>query len=117
MSLSFDLLVNLVVVLALAFVALKLLHRLSGGAGSGDPGFRVVRRLPLGPHHAVCVLRVGKRLLLVGVTQHAVQLLTELDPDEALEPTLPTPPTVTTIGWDPLLVRIGERVRQWLGRG
>lgn len=63
------------------------------------PQLSVVGRHTLGRHASVAVLAVGDRRLLIGVTEHGITLLTELDrveateaeaSDEAVGPTLRT---------------------------
>ncbi len=49
-------------------------------AGGGRQGLRLVDRLALGPKHAVCLINVAGRYLVVGVAEREMNLLTELDP-------------------------------------
>jgi len=99
--------VSLAIVLALMYIAARLLQRTRGGAPvrtssgrfaavaasvkktrSAKPGRRPARRRtqlellarqPLGKTASVAVVRVADRTLLLGVTDSAVQLLSELD--------------------------------------
>jgi flagellar protein FliO/FliZ len=99
--------VSLAIVLALMYIAARLLQRTRGGApirpSSGrfaalaasvkktrtaKPGRRparrrtqveVLARQPLGKTASVAVVRVADRTLLLGVTDSAVQLLSEID--------------------------------------
>ena len=48
--------------------------------GGGRQGLRLVDRLALGPKHAVCLINVAGRYLVVGVAEREMNLLTELDP-------------------------------------
>lgn len=81
------LLVRLLVSLAVVVGLLLLLTRLSARRlrGSRDALVRVVHRQALSRGSSVAVVTVGSRVLVVGMTEHQVQLLTELDPEELLD--------------------------------
>ncbi len=97
--------VSLAIVLALMYVAARLLQRTHGGGGPRRPNSRrfatltssvkktkvgrraarrraqldVIARQPLGKSASVAVVRVGDRTMLIGVTEASVQLLSEVD--------------------------------------
>lgn len=97
-------LVSLAIVLALMYIAARLLQR-TKGAASPRPSQRrftalassmkktrvgrrvarrraqldVIARQPLGKSASVAVVRVGDRTMLIGVTDASVQLLSEVD--------------------------------------
>ncbi|MCR6493464.1 flagellar biosynthetic protein FliO [Cellulomonas sp. P24] len=87
-------------------------RRLTGPLGRRrpvGPQLSVVGRHTLGRHASVAVLAAGDRRLLIGVTEHGITLLTELDrveeteaeaSDEAVGSTLParTPGSIATRG-------------------
>ena len=79
-----ELVVRLVFSLAVVLGMLLLLIRFSAKRfrGGADALVRVVHRQSLSRTSAVAVVTVGSRVLVVGTTEHQVQLLTELDPDE-----------------------------------
>lgn len=79
-----ELVIRLVFSLAVVLGMLLLLTRLSAKKfrGGSDTLVRVLHRQPLSRTSAVAVLTVGSRVLVVGTTEHQVQLLTELDPEE-----------------------------------
>ena len=79
-----ELVIRLVFSLAVVLGMLLLLTRFSAKRfrGGNDALVRVVHRQPLSRTSAVAVVTVGPRVLVVGTTEHQVQLLTELDPDE-----------------------------------
>jgi flagellar biosynthetic protein FliP len=55
---------------------------------SGAPGrfpLRVLQHTATGPRHGVVLLRVGERVLVVGVAEHGMSLLTELTENAAVE--------------------------------
>jgi flagellar biogenesis protein FliO len=65
---------------------------------------RVVGRIPLSPKHALYLLEIGDRRLLLGTgPQAAPSLITELEPDSTLERTGPTPgrPATQTVEPNP----------------
>lgn len=53
------------------------------GRSTGDAGVRVLTRTGLAKGAVVAVVAVGERRLLVGASEHGVQLLTELAPEAA----------------------------------
>ena len=79
-----ELVIRLVFSLAVVLGMLLLLTRFSAKRfrGGADALVRVVHRQPLSRTSAVAVVTVGSRVLVVGTTEHQVQLLTELDPEE-----------------------------------
>ena len=87
--------VSLGVVLAVMAAAAAVLRR-SGVAGTAPAGRRGTRRrsLPmeviarhgLSRSSSVAVVRLGERALVLGVTEHQVTLLTEVDPAELAAP-------------------------------
>ena len=84
--------VSLGVVLAVMAGAAAVLRRsgVVGTAGMGKRGglrrravpMEVIARQGLSRSSSVAVLRVGGRALVIGVTEHQVSLLTEIDPAE-----------------------------------
>jgi flagellar protein FliO/FliZ len=91
---------SLAVVLGLLMVTARVARgRLRGPA---DAPVRVLHRQGLSRGSSVVVVAVGERLLLLGATEHQVQVLTELSPAElavggAPMPTLPTVQAVPTM--------------------
>lgn len=75
-------LLALVAVCVLAWVVLRVGAKAGLGIGRGEH-LEVVERMALDARRSVVVVRVGKRMLLLGVGEGAApQLLTELDPRE-----------------------------------
>ena len=82
-----------VLILVLAWAASRWigLHgaSLPGGGGGFAPGggggerFHVLALLPLGRNERLALVRFQDRCLLLGVTEHGITLLRELDGDEA----------------------------------
>jgi flagellar protein FliO/FliZ len=94
--------VSLAVVLAIMAAAAAVLRRsgVAGTAASGRRGGRrraasveVIARHGLTRGASVTVVRLGGRALVLGVTEHQVSLLTEIDPAE-----LDAPPDVIDAG-------------------
>jgi flagellar protein FliO/FliZ len=78
---------SLAVVLGLLwFIARTSSRRLGGSARSM---VRVVARQPLARSASLAVVEVGDRLLVVGVSENGVSLLTEMDPAELPETVAP----------------------------
>jgi flagellar protein FliO/FliZ len=76
---------SLAVVLAALGIGVKLLRRwpalTRGGLASG--GLQVLGRVSLGAKETVCLIQVGREVLVVGVTPGAVSLLHRVDEGEA----------------------------------
>ena len=90
-----ELVIRLVFSLAVVIGMLMLITRFSAKRfrGGTDALVRVVHRQPLSRTSAVAVVTVGSRVLVVGTTEHQVQLLTELGPGEIeLPAALPVAP-------------------------
>lgn len=81
------LVLSLTVVLVLMALAARAVRRYRVGLGGRRPGapVEVLARAGLGRHSSVSVIRTGRRTLVVGVTDTAVSLLADLDPDELVE--------------------------------
>lgn len=76
---------SLGVVLLLIWGTVHVLQRLSGRSakpGSAHSHIRVLDRMYLAPKKAVYVLKIGSRSLAVGVTDHQITPLAELDQEE-----------------------------------
>ena len=93
---------NTLVWLALMSGAIWLIVRfMSGRAGLGGMGFggrrsiQVLERQVLGPQKAILTVRVHGKILLLGMTDHTITTLAELDP-EAPEPLANPLPPVTS---------------------
>jgi flagellar biogenesis protein FliO len=100
-ALVIRMLVSLAVVLALMYVAARLLNRSRGGlrsvprrrpirtraaGGAAGPVVRsaeleVVGHRPLGKGASVALVRAGDRTWLIGVTETSVRLLSEIEPE------------------------------------
>lgn len=73
-------------ILALAYWTTRAVGRHGGGIpGGAGERLRVLCRLSLGRDGALVLVRLQERCLLLGVTEHGVTLLKELEGDEAAE--------------------------------
>jgi len=73
------------VTVGLLLMALKLLHRLERrGVGTGRLPMAVIQRLPLGTKQGLLLVRVGRRVLVLGTSDRGPNLLTELKGEERL---------------------------------
>lgn len=72
--------ITLVAVLALIWVTMWIAKRVLKGriAGRGDSELRVMERLYLAPKKSIEVVSVAGRILVLGVTEHGISMLTEL---------------------------------------
>ncbi len=90
--------VSLGVVLLLFWAVARVSQRRLGLGGARSP-LRVLGRQALGRNASVAVVEVGERVLVVGVADSGVRLLTELDPDEL--PATTRVPAVAAAGTGP----------------
>ncbi|MBE7009209.1 MAG: flagellar biosynthetic protein FliO [Ruminococcaceae bacterium] len=78
-----------VLILYLAYAASKWIgtHGVPGGAPAVRPGgagqFRILGQLPVGRNERLVLFRLDERCYLLGVTEHQITLLRELDGEEA----------------------------------
>jgi flagellar protein FliO/FliZ len=93
-----ELVVRLVFSLAVILGMLMLLTRFTAKRfrGGSDALVKVVHRQPLSRTSAVSVVTIGSRVLVLGTTEHQVQLITELDPDEVEVPA-PAEPAIPSL--------------------
>jgi flagellar protein FliO/FliZ len=75
--------VSLAVVLGLLWLVARTSARRFGGPARST--VRVVARQPLARSASLAVVEVGERVLVVGVSENGVSLLTEMDPGELPE--------------------------------
>lgn len=85
LELGLRLVVSLGIVLGLFWFVARAGSRRMGGA-SRSATLKVRGRQSLGRTSSVAVVEVGSRVLVVGVGEGGVRLLTELDPDELEDP-------------------------------
>jgi flagellar biogenesis protein FliO len=70
-------------VCAAAFLSLKYgVRRLVGGAEDDAP-MRVISRLPLEPRRSLIVTQVASKTLVLATSEAGIQLITELDAEDA----------------------------------
>lgn len=84
---------GLLVVVGLAYLATRVLSQGVGASPQRGP-VRVLGHLHLGGRRGVSLVKLGSRVLVLGVTDHEVRLLSDVtDPAEvaALEQAAPTP--------------------------
>jgi len=85
MSAIVKMMAALALVIALVYAVLWFMRRMMGrryGRRNGNNALEVLESAYVGPHKTVSLVRVGKRSVLVGVTDTQVSVLTELDADE-----------------------------------
>jgi flagellar protein FliO/FliZ len=91
----FSLLVTFALVLGLAYFTSRFLGQKMGNlTAAGDN--RVVLNLPLGPKRAVYVVEIAGKVMVLGVTDHNVNLLHEITDPEQLEKLKNAQPSVMT---------------------
>jgi len=71
-------------VVVMAYVASRLLSQ-RFGQGMANGSSRVMEHLPLGPNRSVCIVEMAGRMFLLGVTEHSITMLSEIDDAEEIE--------------------------------
>lgn len=82
---------SLAVILGLLWFIARTSSRKFGGTARS--AIKVVARQQLARTASLAVVEVGDRVLVVGVSEHGVNLLTEMDPSELPEPVVAEPAT------------------------
>ncbi len=82
----FSLLLTFAAVLAMAYFASRFLGlRMSGGGWSKLKNGRVLQTIPIGTNKAVTIVNAAGKILVLGVTDSSVNLLTEITDEEEIE--------------------------------
>ncbi len=89
--------ITLVMVLGLIWGTLWLARRFTRRGAGGQSAVRVIERAHLAPKKSIEVVAVGERVLVLGITETSIALLTEMDPGEFPE-TDANPASVNAIG-------------------
>lgn len=79
-----SLVVTFVVVIGLAYLASRFLG-LKMGRLSSNTNNKVLLNLPLGPNRAVCAVEITDKVLILGVTDHSINLLEEITSPAAIQ--------------------------------
>jgi flagellar biosynthetic protein FliO len=83
-TLAFKLLLALVLIIAMIYLTAWVARRRWRGPSS-DNGIRILAHHYVGPRKMIQLLQVGKRGLLIGVTERNISSLGELDAEELLQ--------------------------------
>jgi flagellar biosynthetic protein FliO len=106
----------LALVIAAVYGGLYLLRRMMGRRHGGPLGLNALEVLQttyVGQHKAISLVKVGKRSVLVGVTDNQISTLTELDQDETEEILGQTPEPVRSENFSRLLTGAAERLKSF----
>lgn len=102
-----DAFIKLMVVLVLIYVVFLFLRRWqTGKVVTHRKRLSIAETLRLSPRQSICLVRVGSRELLVGVTDQNMSLLSEVDPEEL---------DAVTPQEAPLAMSFGDAFQQSLG--
>lgn len=71
----------LLVIIVIIYLAVFLMRKLSGGrlGGGKNRTIQIVEQAYLAPKKSVCLIKLADRLVLVGVTDSSISMLTEFD--------------------------------------
>ena len=81
----FSMLVVFAFVLILAYFAARFIGGRFNAARMSASGGRVLENLPLGPNRSVCTVEIAGRVFLLGVTDHSINLLSEITDKNLIE--------------------------------
>ncbi len=85
--LALDVFVKLGVIVLLIFGAALVLRRWQAGGWKASPRqMKVVETVHLSPRRALHLVRIGDRELLIGATDQALTLLSEVEPAQSVQP-------------------------------
>lgn len=73
------------VVLVMAYFAARFIGGRFNAARLGASGGRILENLPLGPNRSVCTVEIAGRVFLLGVTDHNINLLSEITDKDLIE--------------------------------
>ncbi len=79
---------SLVLIIVLIFVVVYLLKRFWGkqyNLGSGSGFFRILARIPIDPKQSLALVKVYNRVLLIGISESSISLITEFDREKELD--------------------------------
>jgi flagellar biosynthetic protein FliO len=116
-DLAIRLLINLGIVLGLAYLSLWAYRRVTGGVGAvRQRALQVLESQRLSPRQAVHLIRVGERVLLVGATDGGLSTLADVSADLPV-PTAAGAPAVVTASelFESLLARTASA--RFMGQG
>ena len=75
-------LVGFILILYLAYFATKKIGKRMSVRGVGGKNIRIIDSVSIGQHGSIMLIMTAGKLLLVGITQNGMSLLSELDPSE-----------------------------------
>ncbi|WP_093689439.1 flagellar biosynthetic protein FliO [Sporolituus thermophilus] len=111
----FSLIVVFLVVIALAYFTSWFLGQKFGGyAVAGD--HKILATLPLGPGKAVYVVDIAGKVLVLGVTDHSINLLQEITSAEDIEKLRSRPGVAGSDGFNLVLRRQMAALQQMSGK-
>lgn len=73
------------VVLVMAYFAARFIGGRFNAARMAASGGRILENLPLGPNRSVCTVEIAGRVFLLGVTDHSINLLSEITDKDLIE--------------------------------
>ena len=73
------------VVIVMAYFAARFIGGRFNAARMSTSGGRVLENLPLGPNRSVCTVEIAGRVFLLGVTDHNINLLSEITDKDLIE--------------------------------
>jgi flagellar biosynthetic protein FliO len=89
LDLVVTLLAFLAVILAAWLAARWLMRRMYGPGAASGGRIRVVERVPLEPRRTLYLVEAGEKLLLLGSTDHGIQVLAEFTREQLPPPATP----------------------------
>lgn len=72
----------LIAVILLSYMIIKWVLKGLLQPSKGRGVIEIIERLPLSQNQSICLIKIGKSLLLIGVAPQGVELIKEISPDE-----------------------------------
>jgi flagellar protein FliO/FliZ len=70
---------SLLAIIAIIYITIFLMRKVSGNRVGRGRTIQIIEQTYLAPKKSVCLLRLADRVVLVGITDNSINLLTELD--------------------------------------
>lgn len=109
--------VSLAIVLFLAYFSLHyLLPRLQPGRRARPSSLEIIERLPVGMRSYLCLVRVGDKVLLLGISPGAMHLISELPTGSLPEAANLPAPTDFTRALEQSKEKLRQSLSPYIGR-
>ncbi len=96
----------LAAVLVLIWLALTALRRMMGSRCASPAGVKLLGGIPLGPRRSLQFILIGRRLYILGATEHHLNLLDRIDDPEIIDELVNSRTSRSDFGFAKLLTKL-----------